>query len=217
MSEAITRVTDFILIAFSLQLIRNVLLCGLLGSTHSTLNSFFCFPSFHFKLVSHKQTTPFLFFFSSFFPLFSSSNVCTLLLGPCLTWNWPHFPSGYCELLLELCSCASGLASEVTMISVTSKSVDFAGKNFVSCGCSSNSSFDRYTVRNYAKVNSKGYGGRANGTRKLVCCKRKNTQCRVSSMKIVEPTLNGIIVEFNFYPLSILCFQSIRHYGWYDF
>ncbi|TKY49277.1 Solanesyl diphosphate synthase 1 [Spatholobus suberectus] len=76
------------------------------------------------------------------------------------------------------------------MMSVTSKSVDFAGKNLVSCGCSSNASFDRYKVRNYAKVNSKGCG-RGHGARKLVCCKRRNTQCRVSSMKIAEPTVNG--------------------------
>ncbi|KAK7324470.1 hypothetical protein VNO77_28035 [Canavalia gladiata] len=71
-------------------------------------------------------------------------------------------------------------------MSVTSKSIDFAGKNLVSCGCSSNASFDRYTVRNYAKVNSKGYGAR-----KSVCCKRRITQCRVSSMKTAEPTVNG--------------------------
>ncbi|KAK7272627.1 hypothetical protein RJT34_29347 [Clitoria ternatea] len=71
---------------------------------------------------------------------------------------------------------------------VTSKTIDFAGKNLVSCGCSSNASFDRYTVRNHAKV--KGWGS-DHGARKSVCCKRRNTQCRVSSMKIAEPTLNG--------------------------
>ncbi|CAJ1957802.1 unnamed protein product [Sphenostylis stenocarpa] len=76
------------------------------------------------------------------------------------------------------------------MMSVTGKSIDFAGKNLVSCGCSSNASFDRYSVRNYSKVNSKGCG-RDHGARKLVCCKRRNTQCRVSSMKTAEPTVNG--------------------------
>ncbi|KAJ1384863.1 Solanesyl diphosphate synthase [Sesbania bispinosa] len=76
------------------------------------------------------------------------------------------------------------------MMSVASKSIDFAGKNLVSCGCSSNASFDRYSVRNYAKVNSKGWG-RNHGTRKWVCYKRKSTQCRVSSMKTAEPTVNG--------------------------
>ncbi|KAK7401724.1 hypothetical protein VNO78_13426 [Psophocarpus tetragonolobus] len=76
------------------------------------------------------------------------------------------------------------------MMSVTGKSIDFAGKNLVSCGCSSNASFDRYTVRNYAKVNSKGCA-KGCGARKLVCCKRRSTQCRVSSMKTAEPTVNG--------------------------
>ncbi|KAJ1382305.1 Solanesyl diphosphate synthase [Sesbania bispinosa] len=75
-------------------------------------------------------------------------------------------------------------------MSVASKSIDFAGKNLVSCGCSSNASFDRYSVRNYAKVNSKGWGSN-HGTRKWVCYKRKSTQCRVSSMKTAEPTVNG--------------------------
>lgn len=79
------------------------------------------------------------------------------------------------------------------MMCVTGKSIDFAGKNLVSCGCSSNASFDRYTVRSCVKVNSKGCGGsgRGHGARKLVCCRRRNTQCRVSSMKTAEPTLNG--------------------------
>ncbi|KAG4960671.1 Solanesyl diphosphate synthase 1 [Glycine soja] len=80
------------------------------------------------------------------------------------------------------------------MMSVTGKSIDFAGKNLVSCGCSSNaSSFDRYTVRNYAKLNSnnsKGCG-RDHGARKLVCCKKRSTHCRVSSMKTAQPTVNG--------------------------
>ncbi|XP_045801110.1 solanesyl diphosphate synthase 1, chloroplastic [Trifolium pratense] len=76
------------------------------------------------------------------------------------------------------------------MMSVTSKSIDFFGKNnLVSCGCSSNASFHRYKVKNYAKVNSKGCG---NGARKLVCCKKRNTpKYSVSSMETAEPTLNG--------------------------
>lgn len=99
-----------------------------------------------------------------------------------MNWDWN---------LVVLPSSPSGLGSEViTMMPVTSKGIDFVGKNLVSCGCSSNASFDRNTVRNYAKVNSKGRG-RGNGTRNLVCCKRRSTQCRVSSMKIVEPTVNG--------------------------
>ncbi|MED6118138.1 sporulation-specific protein 2 [Stylosanthes scabra] len=76
------------------------------------------------------------------------------------------------------------------MISVTSKSIDFAGKNLVSCGCSSNAN----TVRSYAaKVNSKVWGrrGGGHGAANFVCCKSRTTQCRVSSMKTAEPTLNG--------------------------
>ncbi|CAL0310214.1 unnamed protein product [Lupinus luteus] len=78
------------------------------------------------------------------------------------------------------------------MMSVTSKSIDFVGKNLVYGGCFSNASFDRYTVRNYAKVNSKGFLGRGHGTSNSICCKKRSTQCRVSSiMNIVESTLNG--------------------------
>ncbi|XP_061365305.1 solanesyl diphosphate synthase 2, chloroplastic-like isoform X2 [Gastrolobium bilobum] len=76
------------------------------------------------------------------------------------------------------------------MMPLTSKSMDFAGKNLVSCGCSSNASFDRYTVRNYAKVDSKGCG-RGHGTRKLICCKSRSMKSRVSSMKTAEPTVDG--------------------------
>ncbi|XP_027340105.1 probable solanesyl-diphosphate synthase 3, chloroplastic isoform X2 [Abrus precatorius] len=65
------------------------------------------------------------------------------------------------------------------------------GKNLLSCGCSSNASFDRSTVRNFAKVNSKGWG-RGHGARKSFCCKRRSTQCRVSSMKPAQPTVNGL-------------------------
>ncbi|OIW05313.1 hypothetical protein TanjilG_03702 [Lupinus angustifolius] len=69
------------------------------------------------------------------------------------------------------------------MMSLTSKSIDFVGKNLIFGGSCSNASFDSYIVRNYAKVN---------GGSRMVWCKRRSTQCGVSSiMKIVEPTLNG--------------------------
>lgn len=97
-----------------------------------------------------------------------------------VNWDW-YF------LLLPLL----GLAQKFIMMSVTSKSIDFAVKNFVSCGCSSNASFNKHTVRNYAKVNSKGCV-RSHGARKLFCCKKRNTQYRVSYMKTAEPTVNGI-------------------------
>ncbi|KAF1880990.1 hypothetical protein Lal_00023020 [Lupinus albus] len=80
------------------------------------------------------------------------------------------------------------------MMSVTSKSIDFVGKkNLGYGGCFSNASFDCYTVKkNYAKVNSKGLWGRGHGTSNSICYKRRNTQCRVSSIiNIVESTLNG--------------------------
>ncbi|WVZ00091.1 hypothetical protein V8G54_026160 [Vigna mungo] len=76
------------------------------------------------------------------------------------------------------------------MMSVTSKTIDFAGKNLVSCGCSSNASFDRYTVRSPSRVSSKGCG-KVHGACKLFCCTKRNTQCRVSSMKTAEPTVDG--------------------------
>ncbi|KOM42667.1 hypothetical protein LR48_Vigan05g027100 [Vigna angularis] len=83
------------------------------------------------------------------------------------------------------------------MMSVTGKTIDFAGKNLVSCGCSSNASFDRHTVRNYARVSSKGCG-RGYGACKLFCCTKRSTQCRVSSMKTAEPTVNGTRFDFDF-------------------
>ncbi|KAL1349861.1 hypothetical protein HN51_026350 [Arachis hypogaea] len=75
------------------------------------------------------------------------------------------------------------------MISVTSKSIDYAGKNLVSCGCSSNAN----TVRSYAaRVNSKVWGRRGgHGAANFVCCKSRTIQCRVSTMKTAEPTVNG--------------------------
>lgn len=79
---------------------------------------------------------------------------------------------------------------------VTTRSLDFTAKNWIaSCGCSSNaSSFERFSVRNYAKVSSRGWSSKSCGARKSVFCKRGNTQCRVSSMKTAEePTVNGII------------------------
>jgi len=137
--------------------------------------------------------TPFFAF--SFFFSFSPSNGCTSHL--CITSISPHFPSGSCELRLKLPFAASGPRSEVRMMSVTGKTIDFAGKNLVSCGCSSNASFDRYSVRNLAKVNSKGFG-RGHGACKLFCCTRRNTQCRVSCMKTAEPTMNGTRFDFDF-------------------
>ncbi|KAI4323107.1 hypothetical protein L6164_022739 [Bauhinia variegata] len=77
------------------------------------------------------------------------------------------------------------------MMPVTSQSLDFGGKNLVACGCSSSTSFQRYTMRNYAKVNSGGWS-RGQGDRKSVNCKRGTTQCRFSTiMKIAETTVNG--------------------------
>ncbi|XP_062087239.1 solanesyl diphosphate synthase 2, chloroplastic-like [Humulus lupulus] len=61
--------------------------------------------------------------------------------------------------------------------------------DLVACGCSSSSSFDRSSVRNYSKVISKG-SGRVYGVRRLVTTRRDRTLCRVSSMKTVEPLLN---------------------------
>jgi all-trans-nonaprenyl-diphosphate synthase len=94
------------------------------------------------------------------------------------------------------------------MMSVTSKSIDFFGKNnLVSCGCSSNASFHRYKVKNFAKVNSKVCG---NGARKLVCCKKRNTpKYSVSSMETAEPTLNGISILHFFYKYN--CVVELLH------
>ncbi|KAI9083590.1 hypothetical protein K1719_034532 [Acacia pycnantha] len=78
------------------------------------------------------------------------------------------------------------------MMSVAIQSLDFAAKIWLACGCSSNASFERCSVRNYAKVNSRVWT-RGYAARKSACCRRGTTQCRVSSMKTVEPepAVNG--------------------------
>lgn len=62
--------------------------------------------------------------------------------------------------------------------------------DLVACGCSSGASFDRYSVRNCKKENSKGFN-RGYGARRLVSSRRDRTRCRVSSMKTAETLFNG--------------------------
>lgn len=61
--------------------------------------------------------------------------------------------------------------------------------DLVACGCSSSASFDRYSVRNCKKANSKGFNG-GYGAHKLVSSQRGRSRCKVSSMKTAETLFN---------------------------
>jgi all-trans-nonaprenyl-diphosphate synthase len=73
------------------------------------------------------------------------------------------------------------------MMSMTCHNLDFgrAKLDLVACGCSSNASIDRYSVRNYAKSVSKSCN-RDYGSRRLVCSRRDIARCRVSPTKTPE-------------------------------
>lgn len=78
------------------------------------------------------------------------------------------------------------------MMSMTYHNLDFArtGLDLFACGCSSNASYDRSCVRNYAKVVARS-SKRAFGSRKLVCHRRDIGRCRVFSTRTPEKVLNG--------------------------
>ncbi|KAJ7014504.1 hypothetical protein D5086_003334 [Populus alba] len=79
------------------------------------------------------------------------------------------------------------------MMSMTCHNLDFgrAKLDLVACGCSSNASIDRYSVRNYAKSVSKSCN-RDYGSRRLVCCRRDIARCRVSPTKTPETLPAGV-------------------------
>ena len=65
--------------------------------------------------------------------------------------------------------------------------------DFAACGCSFNSSFDRFSLRNYAiRSVSRAYGG-GGGGRRLICCRRDGgvAKRRVFSTEAPETLLNG--------------------------
>ncbi|XP_073120641.1 solanesyl diphosphate synthase 1, chloroplastic-like [Henckelia pumila] len=79
------------------------------------------------------------------------------------------------------------------MLSMTCHNLEFGRTrlDFVACGCSSNASFDRFSVRNC----SKGVLRNADGgckARKSFCYRREIGPCRVSSTKTPEAFLKGI-------------------------
>ncbi|KAA8524061.1 hypothetical protein F0562_010508 [Nyssa sinensis] len=78
------------------------------------------------------------------------------------------------------------------MMSMTCHNLEFSrtGLDLVACGCSSNASFDRFSVRNHAKGVFKSVN-RGYGARKLVCWRRVTARCRVFSTKTPETVLNG--------------------------
>lgn len=76
---------------------------------------------------------------------------------------------------------------------MTCHNLDFgrAKLDLVACGCSSNASIDRYSVRNYAKSVSKSCN-RDYGSRRLVCSRRDIARCRVSPTKTPETLPAGV-------------------------
>ncbi|TXG66624.1 hypothetical protein EZV62_007899 [Acer yangbiense] len=82
------------------------------------------------------------------------------------------------------------------MMSMACHNLDFGTSvlDLVACGCSSNSSIDRSSVRNYAKTVSRSSSSRGRGraVRRLVCCREKLAQCRVYSTKTPDTLLNGV-------------------------
>lgn len=79
------------------------------------------------------------------------------------------------------------------MMSMTYRNLDFGrtGLDLFACGCSSNASFDRSSVKNYTKA-VYGSSNRGYGARKLFCHRRDIAPCRVVSTKSPEPLLNGV-------------------------
>ncbi|XP_075481609.1 solanesyl diphosphate synthase 1, chloroplastic-like [Primulina tabacum] len=79
------------------------------------------------------------------------------------------------------------------MLSMTCQSLELARTtlDFVVCGCSSNSSFDRFSVRNCAKGVPRNVKRGSKG-RKLSCHMRDMGRRRVFSTKTSETFLNGI-------------------------
>ncbi|XP_073280345.1 solanesyl diphosphate synthase 1, chloroplastic-like [Primulina huaijiensis] len=79
------------------------------------------------------------------------------------------------------------------MLSMTCQSLELARTTlvFVVCGCSSNASFDRFSVRNCAKGVLRNVKRGSKG-RKLSCHRRDVGQRRVFSTKTSEICLNGI-------------------------
>ncbi|KAK4852242.1 hypothetical protein QYF36_022318 [Acer negundo] len=82
------------------------------------------------------------------------------------------------------------------MMSMACHNLDFGTSvlDLVACGCSSNSSIDRSSVRNYGKTVSRSSSSRGRGraVRRLVCCRENLAQCRVYSTKTPDTLLNGV-------------------------
>ncbi|KAG8386495.1 hypothetical protein BUALT_Bualt03G0154500 [Buddleja alternifolia] len=80
------------------------------------------------------------------------------------------------------------------MMSMTCNNLEFGRirlDKFVACGCSSNASIDRFSVRNCAKRVVKNVH-RGCKPRKLSCCRRENGRCRVFSTKTPEVFFDGV-------------------------
>ncbi|KAF7141297.1 hypothetical protein RHSIM_Rhsim06G0187500 [Rhododendron simsii] len=91
------------------------------------------------------------------------------------------------------------------MMSMTWHNLEFVrtGLDLVSCGCSSNSSFDRFPVRNYAKGVHRSVR-RGHGARKLSCCRRDIGRCRVLPTKTPETLVHGSPIGISQGPAPVL-------------
>ncbi|KAL7218529.1 hypothetical protein ACSBR2_011734 [Camellia fascicularis] len=78
------------------------------------------------------------------------------------------------------------------MMSMTCHSLEFSrtGLDLVACGCSSNASVDRFSVRNYAKKGVCRRFNRGFGARKLVCRQHEIARCGVFSTETPGTLLN---------------------------
>ncbi|CAL5342120.1 hypothetical protein CsSME_00026633 [Camellia sinensis var. sinensis] len=80
------------------------------------------------------------------------------------------------------------------MMLMTRYNLEFGrtGLDLVSCGCSSNASFEQLTVKTYAKGVHRGFK-RGYVARKLACCGSGIARCRVFSTMTPETMLNGVV------------------------
>ncbi|KAF5948692.1 hypothetical protein HYC85_014649 [Camellia sinensis] len=80
------------------------------------------------------------------------------------------------------------------MMLMTRYNLEFGrtGLDLVSCGCSSNASFEQFTVKTYAKGVHRGFK-RGYVARKLACCRSGIARCRVFSTMTPETMLNGAV------------------------
>ncbi|MBA0632701.1 hypothetical protein Godav_001395 [Gossypium davidsonii] len=76
------------------------------------------------------------------------------------------------------------------MMSMTCHNLDFGTRvlDLVAVGSSSNSSIERYAVKNHGKT----FATKVYGARRMVCCRQNTSRTRVFSTNTSEALLNGV-------------------------